>query len=298
MHVYRFRILCEGVDDFVREIELGSQQTFLNFLYAIYESTTLERSGEVSFYISNIRWLKLKEIGLNERPAPKSYFDDDEELRADEKRRRLPFYLMSHAFLRDFIEDPHQRIILEHPGGEVRQFYIELLKISKSIDGISYPRCVVNKGDLPVKVQFIAPVMPLKPVEKKGANLLEEIARLNVPLMTASEEAEEEEEEEPEVDENDTEDGLDEDEIEKGIEDLLEDETFSKIIAGESPEPKLKKGGGSRKPKSRHLDDDDDDLLTDTDEDDGFGRESYGSDDEDFGSGFEITSGGNDDDYY
>ena len=49
--------------------------------------------------------------------------------------------------------------------------------------------------------------------------------------------------------------------------------------------------------------DDDDDILADLDvddEDEGgtYGRETYGSDEEDFGSGFEISGGNNDDDYY
>lgn len=301
MHVYRFRVLCDGVDDFVREIEVGSQQTFLNFLYALYDCTTLERSGEVSFYISNIRWLKLKEIGLNERPAPKRYFEDDEELRADERRRKLPFILMTDAFLRDYIEDPHQRLILEHPGGEVRLFYIELLKISKSADGVIYPRCVVSKGDLPVKVQYIAPVMPLKPVEKRATNLLEELAKAQIPLVSDDETDAEEEDVDDEDDAvslvDDTEDDVDEESIGKDIEEMLEDDTFSKILAGESPEPKVRKQSGGRKPRVHH--DDDDDLLGNLDEEeDSYGTESYGNDDDDFGSGFEISGGNNDDDDY
>lgn len=307
MHVYRFRILCEGVDEFVREVEVGSQQTFLNFLYALYECTTLERTGDVSFYISNIRWLKLKEIGLNERPAPKRFFDDEEELRADERRRKLPFTLMSNAFLRDFIEDPHQRIILENPGGETRLFYIELLKISKSVEGIIYPRCVVSKGELPVKVQYIASVMPVKPTEKKN-NLIEELTRAKAKAEEDDDDNEDNEDilndEEAETDDteiDDTEEDIDEEIIGQDIEDMLEDETFSKIIAGETPEPKVKKSNNIRKPRSKRYDDDDDDLLGDVDDDDNdsYGRETYGSVEEDFGNGFEISGGNNnDDDYY
>ncbi|PKP16652.1 MAG: hypothetical protein CVU06_14275, partial [Bacteroidetes bacterium HGW-Bacteroidetes-22] len=289
------------VDDFVREIEVGSQQTFLNFLYALYDCTTLERSGEVSFYISNIRWLKLKEIGLNERPAQKRYFEDDEELRADERRRKLPFILMTDAFLSDYIEDPHQRLILEHPGGEVRLFYIELLKISKSADGVIYPRCVVRKGELPVKVQYIAPVMPMKPIEKKVTNLLEELARVQVPLISDDEEEPVEEDLDDEDDASgladEADEDIDEEIIGKDIEDMLEDDTFSKILAGETPEPKVRKSGGGRKPRT-HRDDDDDMLGNIDDEEESYGKETYGNDDEDFGNGFEISGGNNDDDYY
>lgn len=309
MHIYRFRVLCDGVDEFVREIEVGSHQTFLVFLYSIYECTTLERKGDVSFYISNIRWLKIKEIGLNERSAPKNFFDDEEELRADERRRKLPFTLMANALMRDFIEDPHQRIILEHPGGETRIFYIELLKIAKSSENISYPRCVVSKGELPVKVQFIAPVMPVKPAAKKNT-LLEELSLMAQATEEEPDENEENEEDtEDEADDSDDEsqpeadEEIDDELIGKDIEEMLGDETFSKILAGESPEPKARRNhGGGRKPKAKSYDDDDD-ILADLDvddEDEGgtYGRETYGSDEEDFGSGFEISGGNNDDDYY
>lgn len=312
MHVYRFRVLCDGVDDFVREIEVGSHQTFLVFLFAIYEATTLDRKGDVSFYISNIRWLRLKEIGLNERSAPKSHYEDDEELRADERRRKLPFTLMSSAVMRDFIEDPHQRIILEHPGGETRLFFIELLKITKSVDGITYPRCVVSKGELPVKVQYIAPIMPMKPASKKS-NPLDDLVQAS-PVFAAmaaaedeTDDTDEETDDDDELDSTDEETELlpdveiDDEIIGKDIEEMLGDETFSKILAGETPEDKPKRShAGGRKPKTRSYDDDDilETLDDGNEEDDGFGSETYGNDEDDFGSGFEISGGGNDDDYY
>lgn len=141
MHVYRFRLLLEDVDDFYRDIEIMANSTFEDLHKAILQAVGFDGKELASFYISNSTWNRMKEITLVDMSE-----EDDKE--------NAPL-LMGKCKLFEFIDDPHQRLIYVYDFLNMYEFYIELYKIVQSEKGIKYPRCVKQSGLLPKAGSFI-----------------------------------------------------------------------------------------------------------------------------------------------
>jgi len=135
MHVYRFRLLLEDVENFYRDIEIMANSTFEDLHKAILQIVGFDGKELASFYISNSKWNRKKEITL----VDMSEEDDNE---------NTPL-LMNKCKLSEFIDDPHQRFIYVYDFMNMYEFYIELYKIVPSEKGIKYPRCVKQSGILP-----------------------------------------------------------------------------------------------------------------------------------------------------
>jgi hypothetical protein len=153
MHVYRFRILSEEHDDFLRDVEILANQTFEDlhqFLVRLFE---FDGNELASFSICNGKWFKMSEITLIDMRFEEQSddFDDDN----PNKKAKIKTFLMSESKLKSYIEDPHQRIIYEYDFLNLRTFYLELSKILTAEEGTSYPRCVKSEGSLPKKSQAV-----------------------------------------------------------------------------------------------------------------------------------------------
>ncbi len=135
MHVYRFRILIEDIDDFYRDIEIMASSTFEDFHKAIMQSIDLNGNEFASFYICDSRWNRKKEITI-------------EDMGEDEEIEDAPL-VMSKCKLAEYIDDPHQRLIYVYDFLNMNEFYIELSKIVPADKKVKYPRCVRKSGMLP-----------------------------------------------------------------------------------------------------------------------------------------------------
>jgi hypothetical protein len=146
MYTYKFRLLFDDVDDFVRDYEILAKQTFKDFHDAIIKSISGLDSRELaSFYICDGRWEKMEEVTLIDMNI-----DDDSSAFAGEKEENYePKAIMSKAVLSDFIDDPHQKLIYEYNFLNINTFYIELLKTFESDKKVKYPRCVYAVGEMP-----------------------------------------------------------------------------------------------------------------------------------------------------
>lgn len=150
MHTYKFRMILEIQDDFVRDYEIRSNQSFLE-LYNIIRQTVTFRGNELaSFFICDSKWRKKKEITLldmrDERVADSMNDDEEDEFRKPVKK--LPTFIMENAKIKDFIEDPAQRILLEYDFMNPTVFFIELFKIFDAKEDAVYPKCVKQEGEL------------------------------------------------------------------------------------------------------------------------------------------------------
>lgn len=151
MYVYKFRLLFDDVDDFVRDYEILAKQTFKDFHNCIINSIKgLSPDELASFHICDRKWNKHREITLVDM-SNDSDFGDEEEEKMDEEEKKEPTIIMEHAKISDFIDDPHQRIIYEHDFLHIRTFYIELLKSFESTSEKKYPICTFSAGELPQK---------------------------------------------------------------------------------------------------------------------------------------------------
>jgi len=64
--VYRFTIISDEVDDFMREIKIDSEATFFDFHKAILKSVDYKDDQMTSFFICDEDWEKEQEITLED----------------------------------------------------------------------------------------------------------------------------------------------------------------------------------------------------------------------------------------
>lgn len=136
--VYKFRLLSDEVKDFVRDIEIRSDQTFYDFHKLIQDEFGYDSSQIASFFIANKKWEKDKEFTL---------FDMSDE----ENNQTIP---MDKAILKNFIHDPRQRLIYVFDVFNERSFFIELIETQKEIKYSDYPAVIFAKGNPPQQILF------------------------------------------------------------------------------------------------------------------------------------------------
>jgi len=142
MHVYRFRILLEDVDDFFRDIEIEANNTFEEFHKSIIKAVGFEGKELASFYISDSKWNRKQEITLID-------------MSEGEDNENIPL-LMNKCKLAEYIDDPHQRFIYIYDFLNMYKFYIELIKIIPFEKGAKYPRCIKQSGVIPKAGTYVS----------------------------------------------------------------------------------------------------------------------------------------------
>ena len=130
--VYRFTIISDEIDDFVREIQIDSEATFLELHEAILKSVGYSNDQMTSFFICDEDWEKEKEITLEE--MDNSSEDDN--------------WVMKNTLLSDLIEDEKQKLIYVFDYITERSFFIELSEI---ITGKDLDKAICSKkyGEAP-----------------------------------------------------------------------------------------------------------------------------------------------------
>lgn len=144
MHVYKFRLLSDRNEDFIRDIEIQANQSFLDFHTIISQSTNLNGEELASFHICDQKWNKEKEITLIDML--------DEEFPDEENKPFEETSIMKDSLIKNFIDDPHQRLLYEYDFLNIRTLYIELLSVHIQKDDGIYPRCTLKKGELELPV--------------------------------------------------------------------------------------------------------------------------------------------------
>ncbi len=144
MLIYRFKITFEDHEDFLREIELLADQTFEDFHQAILGNLGLDPGMLASFFICDHRYRKQTEIQLVDTESQS--LPDEESEQDDEASDGS---LMHESLLKDYIDDPHQRLLFVYDNMNQWNFYIELAKIKRANTGHTYPRISRSKGAVP-----------------------------------------------------------------------------------------------------------------------------------------------------
>ncbi len=154
MIIYRFRLTSEDQEDFFREIEIQPSQTFLDFHDIIMSCSDLYHCDHAYFYITDTHYKKKQEISFKFQQKKVQKYDSE----MDEMVTEIYVpHLMEKSKVKDFVEDPHQRMIYEFFGPSKVVFFIELFRIIKTEEMLSLPRCISRKGELPKKV-MVPPV--------------------------------------------------------------------------------------------------------------------------------------------
>ncbi len=135
MLIYKFKIKFEDHTDFLREIALRADQTFEDFHQALLGNLGLDPGMLASFYLCDHRFRKLKEIRLTDTNTVPG------------ENRTPP--LMQDALLKDYIDDPHQRLLFVYDSLNQWTFYIEMVKIQKADINTVYPAFTRREGGVP-----------------------------------------------------------------------------------------------------------------------------------------------------
>ena len=132
----RFRVLIDTNEekDVFRDIELTSDQTFEelhNYIQSIFE---FDNSQMASFYESDNSWEHGDEISLM-----------DMQMGKDKKEIRL----MTTTLLSDVVKENGQKILYVFDFLLMWTFFIEVVNIGETEDGVSYPITTLSYGEAP-----------------------------------------------------------------------------------------------------------------------------------------------------
>jgi Plasmid pRiA4b ORF-3-like protein len=134
MRIYRFRVLIDHESEAFRDIEIGSEQTFLDLHTAIKDAFAFIGQEMASFYVSDEAWDKGPEI-----PLADLGFAEDGDVPA----------LMDQVYISDHIRSTDQRFIYAYDFLHMWMFMVELIHAGDPEAGVQYPRVVMSMGTAP-----------------------------------------------------------------------------------------------------------------------------------------------------
>lgn len=114
--VYKFRIISDEVDDFLREIKIDSEASFYDLHEAILKSTGYKDDQMTSFFICDDDWEKETEITLEDMGTGSSEEDT---------------YVMKDTRLSELLEDEKQKLLYVFDPLAERVFSLNYLKSSQ-----------------------------------------------------------------------------------------------------------------------------------------------------------------------
>lgn len=125
MAVYKFRVVIDGAEEVTRDIEVRSNRGFATLHSAVVQHFNFSPDQEAEYYTADQSWYEEDKVAVL-KPGGE-----------DTKK------------LADFIYDPHQRFICVTESFNPVALTLELMKVSKEVDGEQYPRLVKGEGEPP-----------------------------------------------------------------------------------------------------------------------------------------------------
>ncbi len=135
--VYRFKLVSDEVSNFSREIEIDSENTFLQLRNAILESVGFTKDELDSFFLCNDDWEREEEVTLEDMGVSASDCDQ---------------WLMESTALYELIEDEGQKLSFVFDYLTERSFFLELKEMIPSRSLVE-PICTMKRGKAPA--QFV-----------------------------------------------------------------------------------------------------------------------------------------------
>jgi hypothetical protein len=132
--VYRFVVLTDEDEAFIREFEILESQTLLDFHLALQEELEFDRSQIASFYLATESWEKEEEFTLFDMGAGSS--------------------TMENAVLEDVIYRKNQKLLYVFDFFNDRALFVEYVGEANEEDDREYPLCTNSKGLPPKQVTF------------------------------------------------------------------------------------------------------------------------------------------------
>ena len=132
--VYRFVVLSDEDESFIREFEFLDSNTLLDFHNLIQDELEFDKSQMASFFMATDNWEKEEEFTLFDMGAGSSTMDT--------------------AVLEDIIFRKNQKLLYVFDFFNERGLFLEYTGEAKEIEGREYPSCTNSKGVPPKQVVF------------------------------------------------------------------------------------------------------------------------------------------------
>jgi hypothetical protein len=132
--VYKFVVLTDEDESFVREFEFLDSHTLLDFHNLIQDELEFDKSQMASFFMATDNWEKEEEFTLFDMGTGSSTMDV--------------------AVLEDIIFRKNQKLLYIFDFFNERALFVEYTGEVKEIDGREYPSCTNSKGVPPKQVVF------------------------------------------------------------------------------------------------------------------------------------------------
>lgn len=150
--VYRFKLVSDEVNNFMREIEVDSENTFLELRNCILESVGYTKDELDSFFMCNDDWEMEEEITLEDMGNTSSDRDT---------------WLMENTPVSELIEDEGQKLVFQFDYMTERGFFMELKEIIPGRNLVE-PICTMKRGKAPKQFKEVddleSRVAPVKAV--------------------------------------------------------------------------------------------------------------------------------------
>ena len=134
MAILKFRIYFEEDDSIYRDIAIKHKQNFRDLHDAILKAYEFDNKHSATFYRSNDRWQRGREISL-------AKYDKDYAVQP---------LLMEETPIGTEIKDPNQKFVYQYDFNKNWTFWVELINVSREENPkLSYPAMVRTEGIAP-----------------------------------------------------------------------------------------------------------------------------------------------------
>lgn len=135
--IYKFVLVSDEVEDFMREISIDSEAKFIDLNNAILDSVNYTKDNLTSFFLCNEDWEKEQEITLMEMDTAS---DTDN-------------YVMDDTVLSELLSDEGQKMLFVFDFMSDRAFFMQLKEIVTGKD-LDAPVCTKSKGAAPEQIRM------------------------------------------------------------------------------------------------------------------------------------------------
>ena len=143
--VYKFRIISNESEEFVRDIEVLDSNTFMDFHLAIQKELEYDPGYMTSFFLSNESWEKQMEFTIMDMAG----------------NGRTDLCTMEGSILGEFLKEPKQRLIYVFDQFSERALFIELEEIKEANPDMEYPSVTWSNGFPPEQIVLDAEIADL-----------------------------------------------------------------------------------------------------------------------------------------
>src|SRR5665647_1036227 len=133
--VYKFTLLSDEVDDFVRVITIDSEAKFIDLHNAILDSVNYERNQMTTFFLCSDNWEKGQEVTLVEMESSSEYDN----------------LVMDSTTLEELLVDENQKLLYVFDMMSERVFFMELTEIIP-LKNQKTAKCITSNGETPVQI--------------------------------------------------------------------------------------------------------------------------------------------------